>query len=84
MWIRSQNGQQLVNINWIEMVKVHGGWAMFGGYDRDSCIHFNLGDYETKEQATAVIGIIEMHITKCSPTVFRMPPAESLKDPIQR
>lgn len=73
MWIRSQNGRQLVKVNWLEMLQNSVGWAIFGGYDRESILHFRLGDYATEEKAYSVLNQVERNINMNYNKVFEMP-----------
>lgn len=77
MWIRTQTETMLYNAKHEIYVssRKNGYQVMYVVY----CIDYDLGIYSTKEKALKVLQMIEEHINKGTPMVFKMPKDEEVE-----
>lgn len=62
MWLRSQNGKRLVNVNMIVAEKGTGNCCVVASVDGNIDNSFIAGEYETEERALEIINEIQERI----------------------
>lgn len=74
MWIRSQDKEDLKNVNNIEIIKFDG--EKYTTIQGDGC---RLGVYSTKEKALKVLDMIQNNLEYPYYEVFQMPTNEEVE-----